>query len=828
MTGLWQDFRYGIRLAAKRPGLTAVAVITLALGIGPNTAIFSVVNSLVLLPPPYPEPDRIVSTPEMTQGRDDLRLSLPSTDDFQDWRHETRTLASLALYGRDSLTLTGVGDPFRLTGARVSPALFALLGAKPIAGRTFNNAEEQPGAAPVVIISYTLWDQKLGRDPAVVGRPIVLDGLGRQVIGIMPATFAFPSQETQYWVPFLLAPPQRAGNERRVAIVPFLARLKPGVSVGQASAEGNTIMARNRGAAVDSSSGGGRSAGAAAPWSLPPFQLVTLQDRQAGAVRPALIVLWAAVGLVLLTACANVASLLLSRVTLRHREVAIRAALGASRARIIRQMLAEAAVLSLLGGMLGVLLAIWVVRLLPRLGAAAFSQLSMVHLDLRVLIFGALVSMCATLIFGAAPALAAARRGLTDSIRQSAAPGAGGFGFLGRNAPRTVLTVTQVALALILMVGASLLARSLFALVGQDLGYRPAGALAVQVQLPRARYSQPLSRTTFLDQILSGIRAAPGVEAAGATNLMPMSQAQINLGFRLPGLPGGANPNDPMLAGVRLVSPGLFKALGTRLLAGRDFASSDHAAGERVVIVNRVLADRYMAGLDPVGRQIDIGGLRRIVGVVESMRPRGFDSNPQPELYFPVTQFDELLMLEGPLAATTIVIRTSGDPLQIVGALRVQVARLDPQLPLFNITTLTQQMSDSIAHPRFDAIILTLFAGLALVLAAVGIYGVLASQVAQSTREIGIQMSLGATPGDIRRAVLRHGGALGLGGVLLGLAGAWGLSRFLASLLFAIKPGDAMSYAASAAVLLGAALLGSYIPARRATKVDPVVALRCE
>jgi predicted permease len=884
MSTFWQDLRHGVRLAATRPGFTAVAVVTLALGIGPNTAVFSVVNSLVLSPPPYPDPDRIVSTPQIARGRADrARLSLPSTDDFQDWRRETRTLAYVALYAPDSLTLTGFGDPVRLNGARVSPALFPLLGVGPMVGRTFIDSEEQPAAAPVVLLSHTLWDQKLGRDPAIVGKPLVLDGVGRQVVGIMPARFEFPAREIEYWVPYPLAPPERGPNERRVAIVPFLARLKPGVSIEQAAAEGNTIIIRNRDSApggpgpdsTDPGGSAGRSAGpdgekqrattggrvggsgqgsgghggppggaervvrqdsggsrggpgASRPPSGLPLQLVTLQERRSGPLRSALFVLSAAVGLVLFIACANVANLLLSRAASRSREISIRGALGASRGRLVRQMLTESAVFSLLGGILGLLFAVWVVRLLPQLGTAGVARLNEVHLDLRVLLFAALVSTITTLLFGLAPALATARRGLAESLKRRSAAGSAGLHFLGRNRARSALTITQVALALMLLVGAGLLTRSLFTLLGQHLGYRPEGALTVQIQLPRARYPLPQARTAFLDQMLAGMRTMPGVQAAGATNLMPMSQAQISVRFELPGLPVDANPNEPISASVRLVSPGFFKALGTQLLGGREFDDTDRAGGERVVIINSALAARYMAGLDPVGRQIELDGPRRIVGMVESIKPQGLDSEPAPEMYFPLTQFDELLMAEGPLAAATLVVRTSGDPLGLVGAVRAQMGRLDPQLPLFNITTLGQRVADSVAQPRFYAVVLLSFAGLALVLAAVGIYGVLSSQVAQSAREIGIRMALGAGPAHIRRSMLGHAAVLAVVGVGLGLAGAWGLSRFIASLLFGVTPFDLVTYVGAAVVLGAATLAGAYLPTRRATMVDPVVVLRCE
>jgi putative ABC transport system permease protein len=862
MGTFWQDLRFGLRLAASRPGFTAVAVIALALGIGPNAAIFSIVNSLLLTPPPYDDPATIVTaSQQMTPGPVGPRLTLPSTDDFQDWRRETRTLEHIALYAPDSLTLTGFDDPVRLNGARVSPAMFPLLKVSPMVGRTFTEQEEHPNAAPVVLLSYRLWDRKLGRDPAIVGKPIVLDGVGRQVIGVMPEGFDFPTRETEYWAPFAITPPERNPNERRVMLVPFIARLKRGVTPEQAAAEGNAIIARNQqpgpgdaspegppGRRIEGPGGGPAQRAESGPPRGPgggpgpvvrrgpaqgqvqrvPLRLVTLQERQSGPLRPALLVLWAAVGFVLLIACANVANLLLSRAAARYREFSIRAALGAGRLRIIRQMLTESAVLSLVGGAVGVLLAYWIVALLPQLGGTTFQRLADVRLDLRVLAFAAGISLLTTVLFGLVPALASAKEGLAQSLKERGLAGAAGLRLFGHNRVRSLLTMTQVALAMMLLVGAGLLTRSLLALLRQDLGYQPSGALTLQLRLPRARYPEPQSRVALYDQLLAGVRNAPGVEAAGLTNMMPMSQAQIRISFELPGGPPQSDPNTPQTAGVRLVSPGFFKAIGGRLVGGRDFSEADQAAGERVVIINTAMATRYFGGLDPVGRPIDLAGPRRIVGVVESMKPQGFDSQPAPEVFFPLTQFDQILMAEGPLSATTLVVRTTGDPRSLVPAVRTQMARLDPQLPLFNITTLSQRVADSVAQPRFYASVLGIFAVLALVLAAVGIYGVLSSQVEQSTREIGIQMALGAGPGRIRRAVLGHGAVLAATGLAIGLAGAWGMSRFISTLLFGITPVDVATYAAAAVVLAAVALVGAYLPTRRATAVDPVVALRYE
>ncbi|MFB3854437.1 MAG: ABC transporter permease [Vicinamibacterales bacterium] len=948
MDTFWQDLRHGIRLAASRPGFTAVAAITLALGIGPNTAIFSVVNSLLLTPPPFDEPGRIVTTAQVQAGqqRSGPRPAMPSTDDIQDWRAETRTLERIALYAPDSLTLTGYGDAMRLSGSRVSPALFPLLRVKPMVGRTFEDDEEKPGSAPVVLVSHRLWEQKLGADPAIVGKHIVLDGSPREVIGIMPADFAFPSRDAEYWVPFVLAPPERNPNERRIAVVPFIARLRPGVSVEAAASEGNAIIARNdafyRGGVPGGESGrpsgrGGGPAGASGPAQASPgrggaeggqsggaarrdearpasdgettrggrgptgafgsgeagprtgsggpgdeqvpreaaeggrrgvaggagsgrgergtpeagnqeavggapvggggrqggvqripLRLVTLQERQSGQYRPALLVLTAAVGLVLLIACANVANLILSGSTMRVREFAVRAALGAGRARLIRQVLTEGAVLAALGGVIGLLFAYWAIRLLSQIGTPVLQRLEEVRLDVRVLAFAVLVSLFAAVLFGLAPALAVAGEDLVQSLKSRSGTLRARLRLGGPNALPGLLAIVQVALALMLAVGAALLARSLFTLLGRDLGYRPEGALTVQVQLPRARYPRVESRTAFFDQLLAAIRSMPGVEAAGATNMMPMSQAQIRIGFDMPGIVNRSASDEPVTAGVRLVSSDLFKALGTPLLAGRDFTDADQPTSEPVLIVNSAFVARYLPGIEAVGRQVDIDGLRRIVGVVESIRPQGLDSEPGPEMYFPLGQFGQLLMEDGPLSATTLVVRTAGDTAAIVPGIRSQVSRLDPQLPLFNVTTLSQRVADSVAQPRLMASLLGIFAGLALALAAVGIYGVLSSQVAQSTREIGIQMALGAGPRRIRHDVLRNAATLTGIGVTGGLAGAWLLTRYIRSMLFGITPFDATAFAVAAVSLGAVALLGAWLPTRRATMVDPVVALRQE
>ena len=817
MESFWHDLRFGVKLAVARPGFTAVTVLTLALGIGPNTAVFSVVHTVLLTPPPYADPASILTTPAPQQPRPGSpQVAALSTDDVQDWRQQSRTVQLIALYMPDTLTLTGRGDPERLSGARVSPALFPLLGVEPLRGRPFTDAEENPAAAPVVLLSYTTWERRFGSDPSIVGKPIELDAVGRQVVGIMPPSFEFPNREVEYWAPLALTPPQRSGNERRVAVVPIVVRLKRGATRTQAEAEANAILRRSQTQALT-----------AAMDQRVGLRLIPLQERQSGPIRPALLVLWAAVGFLLLTACANVASLLLSRTASRRHELAVRAALGAGRGRLIRQMLTEGAMLSLLGGIVGVLLAAWMLFVLARLAPPELLASGRPALNLVVLAFAAGISLVTSALFGLAPALAVlagdVRRWLTEGGREAV-----GLRLFGRNWLRNLLTITQVALAILLLVGTGLFTRSLAELLRQHPGYQPAGTLAVQLSLPRARYPQPQSRIAFYDQLLAGVRSSPGVRAVGLTNQMPMSRARISLGFGLPGDGAGTDAAPQRTAGVRLVSPAYFKAMGTRLVAGRDFSGQDRETTELVVTVNTAFADRFFPGTSPVGRQIDIGGSRQIVGVFESMKPQGLDSDPQPEIFMPYTQFNLLLLLDGPAAAWTVVVRAAGDPMTLVPVVRTQVARLDRQLPIYGVTTLDRRLAESVAQPRFFATVLAIFAALALGLAGIGIYGVLASQVAQATREIGIQMALGAGHARIRRAVLAQGAGLTAIGLATGLLGAWGLSQFIASLLFVVKPFDLTAYVGASAILALAALAGSYVPARRATAVDPVVALRWE
>jgi putative ABC transport system permease protein len=533
------------------------------------------------------------------------------------------------------------------------------------------------------------------------------------------------------------------------------------------------------------------------------------------------------VGLVLLISSANVANLLLTRASDRQRELSIRAALGAGRARLLRQMMTESILLGLFGGAAGLLLGLWGTYLLPHIAPNDIPRLDQVGLSLPLLAFTFAIALVTGLLCGLAPALRSSGVNLMQAIKEGATQGAAGFQLLRSNRLRSALAVTEMALALMLLVGAGLLITSFLRLVSQDPGYDPDGALTVQMQLPRARYPQPEQQTAFFERVLDGVRSNPEVRSAGVAALMPLSRAAINLSFEIPGRPAPGPDEEPPNAGIRMVSSGLYDALGIKLLDGRDFGSQDTETGAPVVAVNESFVKRYLGGENAVGRQINLNGTREIIAVVRDVKPQGFDSQPAPEFFVPYRQFGRMLMM-GPLSEITLVVRTAGDPLAVVPAVRSVVLAADPQLAIYNITTMERQLSLTAARPRFYASLLGIFAGFALALTAVGVYGILSYNVAQCTREIGIRMALGARRADVLSMVLRQGLILAATGITLGLAGAWAASRLVASLLFGTQPTDPVIYAALALVMAAIAAVAAYVPARRATAIDPSIALRYE
>jgi len=817
MTAIWQDIRHGLRMMARHPATTAIAVIALALGIGPNTAIFSIVNSLVWTPPPYPDPDAIVvvdPSASRTPGQPAMRLS---ADDFQDWRDATQTLEHMALFEPSARTLAGFEEPVQLRGMLASPALFSVLRVPPLHGRVFSPEEEKPGAGRVIVLSYFAWEKYFGKDARLVGRAIKLDNNDYIVVGIMPRTLQFPNAETEFWIPLALQPPQRSADDRRIRVLPFIARLRSGVTLEQAAAEGTAVIRRvNQGDPERS-----------LQLQQTALRLVTLHEQLVGDLRPALIVLSASVGFVLLIACANIANLLLAQAAGRRREMAIRASLGAGRTRLTRQVLTESTLLSLLGGGTGLLLGYWGLALLAKLTPAEITRMRAMSIDLRVLLFTLAVSVLTGLLFGLAPALKSGSD-LVEPLKGGDASVVGGTRLFRQSKTRSLLAIGELALALMLLIGAALLANSFMRLISRSPGYDPRGALTLQISLPRARYSQPSQCVAFYSQLLEQLRLLPGVRAAGMTNRMPMSPLNIRISFEIPGRPAAGDTSGPPIASARLVSSGFFQSMSIPLVDGRDFAEQDREGAEPVVIVSETLARRYFPGERAVDQRIDLDGARRIIGVAGDVKPDGLDSEPQPEMYVPYSQFEQLLMAGGPLSAMTFVVRSDHDPLAVLPAIRTRLASLDSQLPLFNVATLDQRVSDSVAQRRFYAVLMGIFAALALVLAAVGIYGVLSYQVAQSTREIGIRMALGADRGRVLRLILGQGALIAASGIILGLCAAWGMSRFVASLLFGITPTHPATYITAALFMGGIGLLGSYIPARRAMAVDPVIAIRSD
>ena len=822
METFWQDVKFGVRMLARKPGFTIIAVLTLALGIGANTAIFSAINTVLLAPLPYSEPETIVTVwqtrPAAREGR--RRVPALSTGDFWEWRNETRTMEYLAAYSQTTLTLTGHGDPVRMTGARVSADMFPLLRVAPRHGRLLTREEEAPGNDRVVLLSHATWENRFGSSEAIIGGPITLDSNPYIVAGVMPPEFNFPDKATEFWVPFAIKPADRSGDEHMVMMIPVLGRLREGVSTTQAEAEGTALLQR-LGAEFPEYDSEASDA---------EIQLVTLHERVIGPVRPALLILMGAVGLVLLIACANVANLLLTRAAARQKEMSIRAALGAGRMRIIRQMLTESVVLSLLGGVLGVVFAVWGTYAIVGLDPGNIPRLSEVEIDMTVLGYALGLSLLTSFVFGLAPAYRTSRSDLVHALKEGGARASSGLRLFGRNRTRSLLVVAEIALALILLVGAGLLIRSFATLAGQDPGYNPSGMLTMTINLPRARYPEGSMHTEFYRQLLEGTRSLPGVESVGATNFMPLVPMRVRMSFTIEGRPPAVDPADDPVAGFRLVSPGFFQAMGIPLRDGRTFGDNDRAGSPRVAVISEALARQNFSDENPIGQRLSLMGPEpfEVIGVVGDIRPRGLDSDPAPEIYLAYEQTSEMLTGGGRMASMTLVVRTAGDPLALLPALRGQVTTLDPQVPIYDVMPMDQRVSDSVATPRFYTVLLGAFAGLALVLSSIGIYGVLAYHVEQSTHEIGLRMALGAQQRDVRRLVLQQGALLAGIGVTVGLVGAFATARFLSSLLFGITPTDPASFIGVAALLSLVAMTAAYLPARKATQVDPMVALRYE
>jgi putative ABC transport system permease protein len=801
MTTLLQDLRYGIRMLLKNPGFAAVAVITLGLGIGANAAIFSVVNTVLLRPVPYEDPDRLMVLTENQQPK--FPEFSVSPGNFLDWQKQNAVFERLAAINGSAFILVGEGaEPERLFGARVSAGLFEMLGVNPVHGRTFLEEEDQPGHENVVILSNGLWKRRFAADPNVISQPITLSGISYTVIGVMPPSFGFPDRETDVWAPvaFTARDAQSHGGHYLSAI----GRLKQGATVEQARTEMSAIAARLAEQYPDSNTG----------WGVDVFPM---QEYNVRDIKPALLVLLGAVGLVLLIACANVANLLLARATVRQKEIAIRTALGASRGRIARQLLTESVLLALVGGAVGVLLAQWGIGSLLALAPQQLPRVKDVTLDASALGFTLLVTLLTGVIFGLVPALQSSRPNLNETLKEG---GRGTTG--GHHRVRAGLVVTEVALALVLLIGAGLLIRSFYRLQQVNPGFNPSNALAITVSLPGRKYPQPEQRAAFFTQLIEKVSALPGVVAVGASQTLPI-QGDYLLGFIIQGRPPYAPGEDPS-TNYYSVTPDYFKSMGIPLLKGRVFTEQDRTGATRVAIINEEMAKRYFPDEDPIGKRIHVTQgpetFREIVGIVGDVKQYGLARPTTLQTYEPA--------LQAPFSSMTLVVRANGNLVPLGGAIRSQVLAIDKEQPISRIRPLEQVVAESVSKQRFSMLLLGIFAGVALVLAAVGLYGVMSYSVTQRTHEIGIRTALGAKQTDVLKLVVGQGMMLALTGVGIGLLAAFALTRLMSVLLFGVSATDPLTFVAIPAVLTVVALAACFVPARRATKVDPMIALRYE
>jgi len=802
---LWQDLRYGLRMLAKNRGFTIVAVIALALGIGANSAIFSVVNTVLLRPLPYKNPERLVMVWE-ENSKQGFPHDTPAAANYVDWRDQNHVFEAMAAMTDSSFNLTGVGDPERIDGQRVSASLFPLLGVEPQLGRVFRPEDDQPGANQVVMMSYGLWQRRFGGDPGIVGKPLNLNGKSFTVVGVMPRGFQFPSRYDQLWVPIAFDA-KEAGN-RGAHYLQVIARTKTGITLSQAQTEMTTIATRLQQKYPSTNT----SIGAV---------ITALQEHVVGRIKPTLLVLLGAVAFVLLIACANVANLLLARAAAREKEIALRLALGASRTRLIRQFLTESVLLASLGGGVGLMLALAGLNMLKSFIPPNISQAQSITIDGKVLIFTVLVSLITGLIFGLAPALQAAHFNLNDTLKESGRDSAASS---RGNRIRGFLVICEVAVSLILLIGAGLLINSFLRLRNVDPGFRAEKVLTMTIALPEVKYPDRAHRAIFYDELVRRVETLPGVTSAAVVSDVPLTNSGNSVGVSIEGRPDPAPDRVPIVI-TRMISSHYFKAMSIPLLKGRELNEGDKGDSPPVAVISETTARLFWPGGDPLGKRIKVGESTSenqwitVIGVVKDVRQYELGIEPKPQMYLPHAQnefFDP----------RALVVRTNVDPLSLAATVRRTVWEIDKDQPVSDISSMEQVVSESVARQRFSMLLLGIFAGLALVLAAVGIYGVMSYAVAQRTHEIGIRMALGAQRSDVLKLTVGQGLRLVSVGVLIGLVAAFILTRAMASLLFGVSPTDSTTFIAISVVLISVAALASYIPALRATKVDPMVALR--
>ena len=797
------DFRYALRQLLKSPSFTIVAIVTLALGIGACTAIFSVVNTVLLRPLDYPDPDRIVVIRE-TQLPQFPEFSV-SPPNYVDWEKQTKSYEYLAAYTGAALNLTGEGEPQRLVGVKATAHYFDVYGVKPILGRMLLPEEDAEGKNHVVVLSYGFWQRVFGGARDVVGRAVQLNGEPYQIVGVAPFGFGIASK-VDVWTPMAFTAKETANDARGGHYINVVGRLKPGVTFRQAKAELEVIANQLAVQYPDPQKG----------WGI---FMMPIQDYMVRDVKPVLYTLLGAVACVLLIACANLANLLLARATARHREISIRAALGAGRGRLIRQLLTESVVLAVCGGIAGVILANLGLDALLALAPTSLPRISEIHLDPGVLLFSLALSVVTGLVFGIAPAWLAARADVNEALKQGTRGSTEG-GARGRL--RSALVVIEVTFALVLLGGAGLLARSFIQLANVDPGFIPENATLMRLSLPQRKYPQPEQQTAFVNALLEQIKNLPGVQASGVTHSMPLVGDYV-LGFNIEGRPA-IDPADLPSTNYYAVTPDYFRAMGIRLVRGRVFTPQDDAKAPHVAIINETMARQFFPNEDPIGKRINITNgpdyWREIVGIVGDIKQYGVDKATSAQSYEPFAQV--------PFTSLNVVIRTKGSAAALLGALRPAVYAVDKDQPVGVIRPLEEIMADSVARQRFAMLLLTVFSGVALVIAAVGIYGVMAYNVVQRTGEFGIRMALGAQQRDVLRLVLTQGGKLIGVGLAVGLLATLGASYAMRSILFNTSAYDPLTLASITVLLAAVALVACFFPANRATKVNPIEALRTE
>jgi putative ABC transport system permease protein len=807
MDHLWQDLRYGLRMLLKHKGVTAIAVLSLALGIGANTAIFSLVDAVLLRPLPFKEPDGLVMVWEEA-ARIGFPRNTPAPANYADWKAQNQVFEDLAALRFGSYNLTDESEPEKVEAQAVTANFFPILGVAPVHGRGFAPEEDQPEGNRVVMLSYGLWQRRFGGDPALIGKELLLDGRQHTVIGVMPPGFQFLARETDLWLPMAFTPQELANRGGHYLTV--VGRLKPGVTLAQARDDIAAITQRIN----QENPSRGFDLGSV---------VISLREQLAGDVRPVLLLLLGAVSLVLLIACANIANLLLSRGTSRYREIAVRTALGAGRHRIVRQLLTESLLLAAVGGVAGLLFAWLSFSFLKQIIPASMALNAGMRIDAKVFGFTLLLSLLTGVLFGLTPALQAARIDLNATLKQSA--GRTGTG-AGHRRLRGALVITEIALALVLLVGAGLLIQTFLRLRALDIGVNPENVLTLRTSLPRSKYGELPRRAAFYQQVLERVRGLPGVVAAGYTSAVPLTWKGGTSGFTIE----GHEPKPGQDANNRQVSQGYMESMGIKLLQGRFFDDHDDAQSQPVAIINETMARQYWPGETAEGKRFKLGPLDAqvpwitVVGVVGDVKEMGLEAPAKAEMFFPYQQLPAMLWN----MPRDLTVRTTGNPLGMANAVRQAVWSVDPAQPVSNVRTMEEILSEEVTQRRIAMTLLAAFAALALLLASLGIYGVLSYAVAQRTQEIGIRMALGANRRDVLRLVMSDGLRLAGAGVVIGLGASLALTHLMTRLLFGVSASDPRTLTGVSLLLLAVALLACYVPARRAARVDPMVALRNE